>query len=161
MDHFHDGMSEQTEKPQWYSIKAAAAYLEVGEPTLYRWMRDGKITYRKVGDSTRFLQEDLDAVVQVHPSSKDVTRVQTFCSVCHHDQLVDGHIESIGLAYFRPDNVKFWTLKDPNIKTTARMCTRCGALTMFGDMEKLQKLNTARKKEKEAEEGDSTDESSD
>ena len=48
-------------KEKWYSIREAAAYLEIGEPTLYRWMRENKITFRKVGDSTRFLQADLDA----------------------------------------------------------------------------------------------------
>jgi excisionase family DNA binding protein len=41
-------------KPKWFSIKEAAEYLDVGEPTLFRWMRDGKITYRKVGDSGSF-----------------------------------------------------------------------------------------------------------
>ena len=35
-------------KRHWYSIKEAAEYLDVGEPTLFRWMREGKITYRKV-----------------------------------------------------------------------------------------------------------------
>ncbi|MBV9215996.1 MAG: helix-turn-helix domain-containing protein, partial [Acidobacteria bacterium] len=67
--------SSQPPKPsdavEWYSIKEAAKYLNVGEPTLYRWMRDGKITYRKVGDSTRFLKQDLDAVVEIYPSAKD------------------------------------------------------------------------------------------
>ena len=30
-------------KPKWFSIREAAEYLDVGEPTLYRWMRDGKL----------------------------------------------------------------------------------------------------------------------
>ena len=54
--------------PGWFTIREAAEYLAIGEPTLYRWMRDGKITFRKIGDSTRFLKEDLDAFVQVFPS---------------------------------------------------------------------------------------------
>ena len=33
------------EKKKWYFIGDAADYLDVGEPTLYRWMREGKITY--------------------------------------------------------------------------------------------------------------------
>src|SRR6266481_3990117 len=33
---------------RWFSIKEAAEYLDVGEPTLYRWMRENKITYGKV-----------------------------------------------------------------------------------------------------------------
>jgi len=65
-------------KTKWYSIQEAAEYLDVGEPTLYRWMREGKITFRKVGDSTRFWQEDLDAVMQVYHSAKDLERRARF-----------------------------------------------------------------------------------
>ena len=28
-------------KIKWFSVKEAAEFLDVGEPTLYRWMRDG------------------------------------------------------------------------------------------------------------------------
>ena len=48
-------------KPNWFGIKEAAEYLDIGEPTLYRWMREGQITFRKVGDSTRFLLQDHDS----------------------------------------------------------------------------------------------------
>ena len=144
-------MKETSENPNWYTIKAAAEYLKVGEPTLYRWIRDGKITFRKVGDSTRFLQEDLDAVIKVHPSDQDASKVQASCPFCHHDQLMDGHIESFGLTYFRPDNVKFWTLKDHNIKTTARMCAKCGAVHLFGDLNKLSGLRAALKEFQQSE----------
>ena len=58
-------MTKKLNKPEWFTIKDAAAYLEIGEPTIYRWMRDCRMTYRKVGDSTRFLQEDLDALVEI------------------------------------------------------------------------------------------------
>src|SRR5262245_32333444 len=47
---------QAAKKTKWYSIREAAEYLDVGEPTIYRWMREGKITFRKVGDSTRFWQ---------------------------------------------------------------------------------------------------------
>lgn len=127
-------------KPQWFTIKQAAEYLAVGEPTIYRWMREGRITYRKVGDSTRFFQEDLDAVVQVFPSEKDVSRVREFCPVCHHDELVDGIVRSTGLIYFQPGKSKFWTLVDSNIPTSGRMCTRCGTITQRGDTTKLAAL---------------------
>ena len=69
-------MSNISDRPDWFTIKEAADYLQIGEPTLYRWMRDGKITFRKVGDSTRFLQEDLDAVVVVHQSVKTLKNKQ-------------------------------------------------------------------------------------
>ena len=38
-------MADEIKKSAWYSIKEAAEYLEIGEPTLYRWMRDRKITF--------------------------------------------------------------------------------------------------------------------
>src|SRR5438874_7489874 len=74
-----EGFMENAEVPKktkWYSIREAAEYLDVGEPTLYRWMREGKITFRKVGDSTRFWQEDLDSVMQVFHSAKDLDKAR-------------------------------------------------------------------------------------
>lgn len=127
-------------KRSWYSIKDAAEYLDIGEPTLYRWMREGKITYRKVGDSTRFWQEDLDAVMEVFHSEKNVDNVRRACPVCHHDELVEGRIQSTGATYFRPNKTRFWTLKDANIETSAFMCTRCGGISWFGDKTKLWEL---------------------
>lgn len=126
--------------PEWFSIKEAAQYLSIGEPTLYRWMRDGKITYRKIGDSTRFLKEDLDAFVQVFPSKREAEKAKQICPVCHHDDVVVGKFRSTGLNYFRPDKSKFWSLSDSNIKTMAVMCQKCGAITHFGDTKKLAKL---------------------
>jgi excisionase family DNA binding protein len=126
--------------PPWFSIKQAAEYLDIGEPTLYRWMKEGSITFRKVGDSTRFLKEDLDNAVQVHWSKHETERVRATCPVCHHDELVEGHLQSTGKIYFRPKHAKFWTLKDSNIETTARMCQRCGAVSWYGDVEKLNTL---------------------
>jgi excisionase family DNA binding protein len=134
---------ENTEKPakmKWFSIREAAEYLDVGEPTLYRWMREGKITFRKVGDSTRFWQEDLDAVMQVFRSTGEVNKVRAVCPVCNHDQLVEGKVRGTGLVYFVPKKTKFWTLRDSFIETTARMCPRCGAIAWFGDTSKLTKL---------------------
>jgi excisionase family DNA binding protein len=135
-----DTMSKSTdlgEKPHWYTIKKAAEYLDVGEPTIYRWMRDGRITFRKVGDSTRFLKEDLEAMVQVHPSPQDVDRATSFCPLCHHNELINGRVQSTGLIYFKPEKTKFWTFKDANVQTNARMCTRCGHIVNFGDVSKL------------------------
>jgi excisionase family DNA binding protein len=132
--------TETANKTKWYSIGEAAEYLDVGEPTLYRWMRDGKITFRKVGDSTRFWQEDLDSVMQVFRSDQDVDKVRDVCPICRHDDLVEGKVRGTGLVYFVPKKTKFWTLKDSFVETTARMCMRCGAVTWFGDTVKLAKL---------------------
>ena len=131
---------DKKENKKWYTIKEAAQYLSIGEPTLYRWMRDGKITFRKVGDSTRFLLQDLDSFVQVFPSSKDAEKVKQFCPACHSKDLVDGDFRTTGLNYFRPKKNKFWTLKDSNIKSSAKMCKQCGYISLFGDKEKLQSL---------------------
>lgn len=126
--------------PSWFSIKEAAEYLQIGEPTLYRWMRDSKITFRKVGDSTRFLKQDLDAMVVVHRSEKDAGSAPLFCPVCHHDELVEGFAQSTGRIYFSPKKTKFWTFKTSNIDTHSLMCTRCGAISWFGDIAKLESL---------------------
>jgi excisionase family DNA binding protein len=127
-------------KPRWFSIKEAAEHLEVGEPTLYRWMREGKITYRKVGDSTRFWQEDLDAVMEVFHSEKNMEEVKKICPVCHTGRLAEGALRSTGLNYFQPRKTKFWTLKDSQVSTQAYMCERCGAIHLFGDVGKLAGL---------------------
>lgn len=131
---------EKQDGPEWFSIKEAAQYLSIGEPTLYRWMRDGKITYRKIGDSTRFLKEDLNAFVQVFPSKREAEKVKLVCPICHDDDIVLGKFRSTGLNYFRPDKSKFWSVRDSNIKTMAVMCQKCGAITHFGDTKKLEKL---------------------
>jgi excisionase family DNA binding protein len=131
---------DNSQAPRWFSLKEAADYLNVGEPTLYRWMRERQITYRKVGDSTRFLQEDLDSVVQVRFSHRDAERVRGVCPICRGEQLIPGHLQSTGRIYFRPDKTKFWTLKDSNVPTSARMCRRCGAIVWYGDLAKLNAL---------------------
>src|SRR5690242_14227817 len=128
-----------TTATKWFSIREAAEYLDIGEPTLYRWMREGKITYRKVGDSTRFWQEDLDSVMEVFHSGKDLEKVREVCPFCRHDQLMEGKVRGTGLVYFVPKKTKFWTLKDSFVETTARMCVRCGGIAWFGDTEKLGK----------------------
>lgn len=132
--------TDVTGKKKWFSIPEASEYLDVGEPTLYRWMREGKVTYRKVGDSTRFWQEDLDSVMQVFHSAKDLEQAREVCPVCHQAELVEGQARSTGLVYFTPRKTKFWTLKDSYVSTTAKMCSRCGAIVWFGDTAKLQRL---------------------
>ena len=134
--------AETPKKTKWFSIQEAAEYLDVGEPTLYRWMKEGKITFRKVGDSTRFWQEDLDSVMQVFHSAKDLDKTREVCPICRHDELVEGKVRGAGLVYFVPKKTKFWTLKDSFVETTGRMCTRCGSISWFGDTAKLAKLRS-------------------
>ncbi len=134
-------------RPQWFSIKEAAEYLDVGEPTVYRWIKEGKLTHRKVGDSTRFLKEDLDGVVEVFPSKREASKVKQICPLCHHDEFVEGRLQSTGLNYFQPDKTRFLTLLPSSIPTQARMCARCGVVVLFADTTRLAKL---RKEEPES-----------
>ena len=121
-------LPEKQDGPEWFSIKEAAQYLSIGEPTLYRWMRDGKITYRKIGDSTRFLKEDLNAFVQVFPSKREAEKVKLVCPICHHDDIVLGKFRSTGLNYFRPDKSKFWSVSRQQYKKPWQLCVRSAAL---------------------------------
>jgi len=133
-------MESDEAKPKWFTIREAAQYLSVGEQTLYRWMREKKITFRKVGDSTRFLREDLDSFVEIFPTAKNVERVTESCPLCRNTEFLEGTLRSTGLNYFQPKNSKFWTLSDSNIRTSARMCSMCGAVFLFGDTSKLEKI---------------------
>ena len=126
-------------KPRWFTIRDAADYLQVGEPTIYRWMRDGKITFRKVGDSTRFLQEDLDAVVVVHHSGKNGA-ADLKCSSCGSVELIEGKCQSTGLLYFVPEKSKFWTLKTSTVPLKSKMCKNCGYVMLKGDTSHLSEL---------------------
>ena len=51
--------------------------------------------------------------------------------------MIQGRVQSAVLSYFYPDQTRFWTFKTSTIETQARMCTRCGAITWFGDTTKL------------------------
>ena len=140
-------MNDETSpsKPRWLSIKDAAEYLDVGEQTLYRWMREGKITHRKIGDSIRFLQEDLDAVVHVFPSEKDAAQVRQFCPYCHHAEVIEGVVQSTGRVVFRPNKTRFWTFLEANVDVQARMCPRCGGIFLQGDTTRLERLRATAK----------------
>jgi excisionase family DNA binding protein len=130
--------------PRWFTIKAAAKYLSIGEPTLYRWMRDGKITYRKIGDSTRFLQSDLEEVVKVVRRHSTAVECTGTCPACGSGDLEDGVFRSTGLSYFQPAKTKFFTLRDSSVKAKAMMCGQCGAIFLHGDTAKLSTIRKAR-----------------
>jgi len=127
-------------KPGWFGIKEAAEYLDIGEPTLYRWMREGQITYRKVGDSTRFLKEDLDSAIKVFRCERDLEKVRGACPACKAEEMVEGFVQSTGRLYFKLKEAKFWTLKENSVPTTARLCRKCGAISFFGDLGAVEQL---------------------
>ena len=93
--------------------------------------------------SNSFCATDSDKVFSswcwaVSPTS--AVKSRNACSSCHHDVLVEGKLRGAGLVNFVPKKTKFWTLKDSFIQTTARMCTRCGAISWYGDTAKLSAL---------------------
>lgn len=137
---------------RWYTIKDAASYLAVSEQTIYRWMREGAISYHKIGDSTRFLKEDLDGVVDKHVSYKEASAVVERCERCGHSDLVDGRILSTGHIYFAPKKTKFFTFRTGSVGTSARVCPRCGFINLYADVSKLKKLTGTKVEMEESEE---------
>ncbi len=137
---------------RWYTIKDAASYLGVSEQTIYRWMREGAISFHKIGDSTRFLREDLDGVVDKHVSFKEASGLVERCQRCGHTDLVDGRILSTGQVYFAPRKTRFFTFRTGSVGTSAKVCPRCGYINLFADVEKLKKLSVRKAKPEEPEE---------
>ena len=61
----------ETPEKDWFTIQEAAGYLNISEPTVYRWMKEGKLSFYKVGDSTRFKKENLEMVYEKHTSERE------------------------------------------------------------------------------------------
>ena len=98
--------SESKEK-QWYSIREAAEFLSVSEPTIYRWMKDQTLSFYKIGSSTRFSRDGLDAVIEKTTGRKEAEASAGRCASCGHSILLDGRLQGTGRLYFRPDKTKF------------------------------------------------------
>jgi excisionase family DNA binding protein len=49
----------------WLTIQEAVDYLKVARSTLYRWAREGKVTFYRLGEQTvRVRKDELDTVAQ-------------------------------------------------------------------------------------------------
>ena len=123
-----------------YSIAEASAFLKVSEPTIYRWMKDGTLSYFKVGRRTFFKRENLEALGVQHTSTLEVERKKNLCTHCGHGSMVEGRIQSTGKIYFRPKDTKFLTLKDPMINIEAMVCRACGFMKLVADTAKIAEL---------------------
>ena len=136
------GGEEVMEFPRrrWFTIKEACEYLDVSEQTLHRWMREGAITYYKIGGSTRFKPEDLDAFVKKFTSFGEAKGIVDKCARCGHAQLVEGSVQSTGRLYFRPKKTRFFTLREGVVKVNALVCPRCGHIMLIADVKKLARL---------------------
>jgi len=127
-------------RKQWYNVREAAQYLGISQPTIFRWMKEGLLSFYKVGASTRFSQEGLDAVIEKTTGLKEAEIVAGRCAACGHSILVAGRLRGAGRLYFRPDRPSFWTLSEAMVPTKARVCAACGYVQLHADTEKLRKL---------------------
>ena len=62
------------------------------------------------------------------------------CICCGSGDMVEGNMHSTGLIRFRPSSAKFMTFRTADVTVTARMCANCGAVSLVGDVEKLNAL---------------------
>ncbi len=135
-----EGERESTAPGKWLTIPEAAEYLGVSEPTIYRWMRQGILTYFKVGGGTRFTVECLDAVVEKSTGRREGELAQGRCAVCGDSSPVPGRLQAVGRLYFRPNRTRFWVLEEALMPVEARTCLVCGHVQMQADLEKLNRL---------------------
>lgn len=130
---------KNTEK-DWYSIEEACEYLNISKPTIFRWMKAGRISYFKVGNSTRFKQHNLDMVAEKKVSSKEGSLSASKCAVCGNSEMIDGDIRSTGKMYFKPKKTKFLTMMESSVNVKALVCIVCGHIQLSADAGKLGRL---------------------
>jgi len=128
--------------PKWYTVREAAEYLGVSEPTIFRWMKDKLLSFYKVGGATRFTQEGLLAVIEKTTGSAEAEASRGRCAACGHSVLIDGHVQATGRLYFHPAKSKFWVMTDSMIPTTAKACPACGHIQWHTDVNKLKRISS-------------------
>ncbi len=138
-------------EPKWLSIKDAAQYLGVSQPTVFRWMKDGVLSFYKVGGSTRFSQENLDAVFRKNTSAQEASATRLNCAACGHHSLIEGRMQGTGRLYFKPSKVRFWTLQESLVPTEAKVCEACGYVQLHADVAKLKSLKPSSKESESTE----------
>lgn len=126
---------------RWLSITEACEYLQISEQTMFRWMREGKISYFKVGKSTRFRESDLDQLVERVVGRPEGEAKAERCAVCGHTRMVEGTLVALGNVAFKPEKTKFWVWEDSAVPVFARCCTACGHVQLQADIGKLKKLD--------------------
>ncbi len=127
----------------WLTIKEASRYLGVSEPTIFRWMREGTLSFFKIGGATRFRRENLDMVARKVTAKDEAEHHAARCSVCGHGFLLPGSVRSTGKLYFMPKKTKFFVFSESVVDVAARACPACGHVEMFADTAKLAKLMRA------------------
>lgn len=121
-------------RKKWLNITEACAYLEISEQTMFRWMREGKITYYKVGKSTRFKEEDLDKTIEkVAGRDESAPPGELRCAVCESTDLIRGRLSALGEVIFKPEKSRFSVWTDSTVKLTAYCCSNCGHIQLQAD----------------------------
>ena len=137
----HDDIVSGTEGARdWYTVEEAAEYLDVSRPTIFRWMKQGKLSYYKVGGSTRFTRESLEAVIEKVTGEKEAQAAAGRCTSCGHSTLIKGRVQTTGRLYFKPEKTKFWTFQQSMVPIKAVVCPACGHIQLAADTEQLEKL---------------------
>ena len=137
---------------KWYTVREAAEFLGVSEPTIFRWMKEGTLSYYKVGGATRFSEEGLEAIFEKTTGTKEVEVLSNRCASCGHGVLIDGQLRGAGKQYFKPEKSAFWVLAESMVPTRTRVCAACGYVHLFADTAKLKKLKAKPAEEKSEEE---------
>ena len=132
--------SEPNSSGKWYTTKEACEYLGISQPTIFRWMKDGTLSFYKVGGATRFSREGLDAIIEKNTGSKEAERAAGRCVSCGHNFMVEGRIQGAGKLYFKPGKSGFWVLHEAMVATQARACSACGYIQFYIDADKLKQL---------------------
>lgn len=125
---------------RWYTVAEASAYLGVSQPTIFRWMKQGTISFNKIGSSTRFSRENLDSVIEKSVGQKEASASSSKCASCGHKELIDGQLQGLGKLYFRPAKARFWSLEEALVPTRCRVCAACGYIQIHADAEKARRL---------------------
>lgn len=124
----------------WLTIKEAAEYLKVSEQTIFRWMRSGKVSFFKFGNSTRFRRSNLDMVAEKFTGEAEGALAAGRCAVCGHSKLVRGRLRSTGRIYFQPEHARFFVLSEGMVSVEAQTCPACGSIQLFADAKRLARL---------------------
>jgi excisionase family DNA binding protein len=135
----------------WYTTQEAADYLRVSQPTIFRWMRQGTLSFYKVGSSTRFSREGLDSLIEKSTGQREAEAVASRCAACGHSILVEGQLQGTGRLYFRPLKTRFWVLSEGLVPTRSRVCAACGYIQLHADTQKLHQLSTEASQEPQPE----------
>lgn len=126
---------------EWLTVKEAAGYLKVSEATIFRWMKSGKLSYFKFGNSTRLRRSLLNQVAEKVTGANEAGELVPRCSVCGHAELAPGKIISAGRVSFQLDDTRFWVLSPSGVPVRALVCTACGHVELFADAIRIDRIS--------------------